>query len=50
MALAQENGMEMTEETAKTLFAKLNRKSGEIPMRNLTMCRAAHVTPMTAIS
>ncbi len=30
MALAQENGMEMTEETAKTLFAKLNRKSGEI--------------------
>lgn len=31
MALAKENGMELTDETAKTYFAKLHPAAGELP-------------------
>ena len=38
MALAKENGMELTEESAKAYFEQLNPKTGELVWRTATVC------------
>lgn len=44
MALAKENGMELTEEAASTYFNQLNPKWASLQMTSLTMLPAADAT------
>ena len=46
MALAKENGMELTEEAASTYFNQLNPKQASSPTKNSTMWQAADATLM----
>ena len=46
MALAKENGMELTEESAKAYFEQLNSKTGELCRRRAQQRSRRRLPPM----
>ena len=47
MALAKENGVELTEESAASYFDRLHPRPASFPTSSLTMYRAAAAVAMT---